>query len=113
MSLSSAFAPAEFEYKARVMACTWGHLAPKKNKKYRGQVFFSCADYGGDIVILKSSMDAPDSPWFFDAMQAFVCDQLDRPELERGEVYCFEGTFCNYRFVGGITRVLLTERVAI
>lgn len=36
------------KYKAEVMAHTWGHLAPKKNKAYRGHIVFAIGCFGSD-----------------------------------------------------------------
>lgn len=113
MGMRHVFAEADNANKNRVLRETWGHLAPKKNKKYRGHITFACTEYGRQHVLINASFDVPDSPWFYDAMYTFISDQLWDSKLERGVVYYFEGVFCNYTFTGPITRVLLTERVAV
>lgn len=69
MSLSDAFAPAEADYRARVMAATWGHLYPEPGHKYQGKIVFAIAGYGGDCVIMSSDWGTlADSPVLYQTM---------------------------------------------
>jgi hypothetical protein len=109
--MEAAMAPAELSYKMAVLDDTWGHLAPKKNRTYRGFIVFAIAAYGGDMVILDAHFDdLDDSPWLFDAMQDFVFK--DYQQLTDGAVYKWEGTFRNYRFTGTRTVIFMPRSEA-
>src|SRR5215831_8690940 len=109
-TIAEAFAPVMAEHKARVMADTWGHLAPKKNIAYRGEIVFAVGIFGSDELnptALQCDFSSTDgeldsSPWFFDAMADF----LSSLKCAAGGVYRFTGTFRNYKFTGKITCVL-------
>jgi hypothetical protein len=93
MSLADAFAPYEAQYKAEVMANTWGHLYPEPRKKYPGFVIFAHSAYG-DLVVIKSEFDdLPDSPWFFEDLRML----LMKYETESGKVYRFDGYYMKYK----------------
>lgn len=88
-TIADAFAPAEAKYKAQVMGATWGHLAPKGGKVYRGSILFAHGEYG-DLVPLRATFEGlPDSPWFFQDMTDWIC----RQETEGGRIYSFHGTY--------------------
>lgn len=101
-----AFIPAEIQYRNAVLADTWGHLAPKKNKTYPGRIVYAVGCFGDDplnptaIVCEFDGLDS--SPWFFEAMTDFIGAQ----EGEPGFVYEFTGTFRNYEFKGHIKPLL-------
>ena len=103
MSLRDAFAPVEAEYRTRVTAATFGHLAPKPRERYVGYVVFVCGAYG-DIVVLDASFKGlDDSPWLFEDMN----DLALRKATEDGVVYRFDGTYSKCKsgrafFVGKI-----------
>lgn len=98
--LADAFAPSIAKYKAEQLKATWGHLAPKKNKAYRGFIVFAIGCFGDDALnptALECEFNGLDSsPWFFDAMT----DLLGSLETEAGCIYRWEGTFRNYEFDG-------------
>lgn len=104
-TIHDAFAPAEAEYRAQVMAHTWGHLAPKQNKTYQGRIVFAIGCFGDDplnpTAIACDFVDLDASPWFFDAVQDFMQDC----KTEAGCVYRFDGTFRNYTFKGTVRKV--------
>jgi len=104
--IADAFAPAQAKYKAQIMSQTWGHLAPKKNKTYKGRIVFAVGCFGDDPLnptALFCEFDGLDSsPWFFDALADFIAEQ----ESEAGCVYEFKGTFRNYVFKGRIITLL-------
>jgi hypothetical protein len=106
-TIADAFAPAEAHYKAEVMSNTWGHLAPHKNKTYRGHIVFAVGCFGSDHLnptALECEFKGLDSsPWFFDAMQNF----LRNMETSEGHVYRFDGTFRNYEFKGRVRELKL------
>ena len=103
-TMADAFAPVEAHYRAQVYKDTWGHLAPKKNKAYRGSIVFALGCYGSDYLnptVLSCEMNIDDSPWFFDAMTDF----LSSLGGEAGGVYKWAGTFKNYEFSGSVRRL--------
>jgi hypothetical protein len=113
-AIADAFAPVEAAYRVAVMKDTWGHLAPKKNKTYRGRIVFAVGIYGSDELnptVIHCHFDGlDDSPWFFDTLSDFLQEgQSDLGGSERrfpeGAVYQFDGTFRNYAFKGKFKRV--------
>ena len=92
-----------------VIVETWGHLAPKRQTKYRGEIVFTHSDYGGEILLITSNFDGlDDSPWFFRDMNEFICNQKTEP----GNVYRFRGTYIlhkngNCHFAGNVQKVTL------
>lgn len=105
--LADAFALAEANYRAEVLKATWGHLAPKQNKVYRGYVVFAVGCFGSDhlnpTAIECELGNLEGSPWFFDAL----CEFLQSLETEAGGVYRWNGTFRNYEFTGTLQRLRL------
>jgi hypothetical protein len=96
MSLSDAFAPAEAHYKEQVMQSTWGHLAPEKNKSYRGKIVWTEGCYG-DITIICCDFEGLDGgPWLYEAVNDFVVGFETEPTC----IYEWKGTFRNYHFMG-------------
>lgn len=95
--IADAFAPVEADYKAKVQAATWGHLAPVKGKTYEGRIVYAIGCFGDDPlnpIALVCDFDGLDSsPWFFDAMAEFIGSGKNKV----GCVYEFTGTFRNYR----------------
>jgi len=102
-----------------VLENTWGHLAPKKNRTYKGRVVFAigCYDSGElnptPIAVELKGLD--DSPWFYDALSDFLgklCDAAPvedpawRGHARQGCVFEWTGTFRNYVFEG-VVRLLL------
>jgi hypothetical protein len=107
-TIYEAFAPAEQRYKEQVMADTWGHLALKENKTYKGFIIFAIGCFGNDPLnptVLKCEFKGLNSsPWFFDAMSKFLSQQ----KTKEGCVYCFDGTIKNYIFNGNIKKLRLS-----
>lgn len=105
-TMQEVFAPIEAKYKARVMEATWGHLAPKKNKTYKGRIVYAIGIFGDDglnpTALFCEFEGLDDSPWFYDALTNFMSKQKG----EGGRVYEFVGWFRNYSFKGAI-RLLL------
>lgn len=103
--LADAFAPADAAYKHAVMKETWGHLAPKRNRAYKGFVVFAlgcfeCGDLNPTPLECEfGSLDS--SPWFYDALIEF----LQSLNGETGGVYRWDGTFKNYEFIGTVRRM--------
>jgi hypothetical protein len=87
---------------------TWGHLAPKPRKKYRGYILIGEGQCSGQgrTIIRDEFVDLDHSPWFYQAM----CDYVgDLEGLEEGNVYLWTGTyqfFLGTRERGGRKRYL-------
>lgn len=106
MSLAEALAPAEAAHRSRVLTATFGYLAPSVRKKYRGSILFTQSDYGQYVPIKADFPDLPDSPWFFEHLNDFVCERAAEP----GKVYRFDGTYMLFKngkpsFSGSVTQV--------
>jgi hypothetical protein len=103
--LADAFAETEAKYKAKVIEDTWGHLAPIKNRIYKGRIVYTAGCFGHDhlnpTALFCTFKGLVSSPWFYNAIQEFMSSQ--RPE--EGIVYEFIGTFRNYEFNGKIKKV--------
>lgn len=104
MSMAHAFASIEAAQREQVFASTWGHLAPKQNKKYRGTLVCSRdAFHGGRLVILKCDFAGlSSSPWSYD----FFHDWANEHAAD-GTVTVFTGCFCNYKMIGTIQHIKL------
>lgn len=111
--MEAAFAPIEAKYRSQVQAATWGHLAPKKNRTYKGRIVFAFGCLGDDhlnatVLFLefkasgKPHEELDSSPWLYEHMIDFLNEQPH----EGGCVYEFVGTFRNYEFKGQIRKVL-------
>ena len=100
-----AFAPVQALYRSEVMKATWGHLAPRKNKTYRGRIVFALGCYdSGELNPTPLACDfkgLDDSPWFYDAVIEF----LQSLGGEAGDVFRWEGAFRNYEFKGTLQKL--------
>lgn len=94
MSIADVFAEAEAEHRDKVLAATWGHLAPGP-EKYRGHITFTCASFGGDIVIIEAAFKGlDDSPWLYDDMYKYVCKRAPK---RQGKALRFDGTYQKFK----------------
>jgi hypothetical protein len=60
-----------------VIQDTWGHLAPKKGRSYKGYMIWAYGGYG-DIVLLDAGFKGlSDSPWLFGEMQEYIGENLN------------------------------------
>jgi hypothetical protein len=99
MAYSEVFAPIEAHNRECVRQDTFGHLAPEKNRSYKGRILFiKSAFCSGSITIVNYDfVGLESSPWLYDA----VYDELDKFDgLNEGSVYEWHTTFRNYRFYG-------------
>lgn len=101
MGMRDCFAEAESVYHRAVQASAWGHLAPEKNKTYRGTLMVASGDYG-DTIVVQDRVGVPNSPWWFEAIHEFI----EGVDIEPGGVVELSVTFRNYRFWLTGTRVL-------
>lgn len=123
MSLAHVFAQIDYERRVEMRIMTWGHLAPKKNKTYRGRIVYAVGCFGSDnlnpTVIESDFGDLSSSPWFYDAIQELIGGG-DAPKTKKnpfstydgssymlgglinkqGCVYEWTGTMRNYQFTG-------------
>ena len=108
-TMLEAWLPVEAHYRAEVYKATWGHLAPRKNKAYRGFIVFALGCYEcGELnpTVLECELGKlDDSPWFYDAL----IDFLQSLGGEAGGVYRWDGTFRNYEFNGSVQRLRLLK----
>lgn len=106
--MDAAFAPIRMANTIAVQKATWGHLAPRCNKKYTGTIVFSISAYGDMVVIDADFGDLPDSPWLFEALHEFpFADE----GLVHGAVYRFDGIFRNYKFEGSRTVISISRKM--
>ena len=109
----------EYDNYRRVQAATWGHLAPVKDRTYRGRIVFAIGCYdSGDLnptPLLVELRGLDSSPWFYQALHEFLSDLTEDPPVKDprggrgakdGCVFEWNGSFCNYEFVGTIKLLL-------
>ena len=110
MSMPDVFAPAESRYRSELLADTWGHLAPRRNAKYKGHIRWALGLFGSERLnptVLsyrlesKTAGELDASPWFYEA----VIDFLQQQSEEAGTIWVFTGYFKNYEFVGDIRQI--------
>ena len=110
-TMQEAFASAEAQYRSKVMAHTWGHLAPSKGRTYRGHIIFAIGCFGSDnlnpMPLTCEFKGLDSSPWFYDSLIQFL-QELDKSDCE-GTVWRFDGTFRNYEFKGSIQQLQLVR----
>lgn len=106
MSFASACIEWQAAQHSQALIETWGHLAPKRNRTYKGHIVFALGCFGNDGLnptALECEFDGLDSsPWFYEAM----CDFLHSTKGEEGNVYRFDGHFRNYKFVGNLRQLI-------
>lgn len=108
-TMADAWAPVQALYHEQVARATWGHLAPRKNKAYRGYVVFAlgCYDSGelNPTPLACEFAGLDDSPWFYEAINDFIQTFGGEP----GDIYRWEGSFRNYAFKGVLKKMRLCE----
>jgi len=87
---------------------TWGHLAPRKNKKYRGRIVYALEAYHSRTlrILISDFEELGCSPWFYNAIHSFIAKLDEDKYQQEGCVYEWKGTFRNY-VMEGETRLLL------
>lgn len=104
-TFGETLADAEVPYIRAVFKETWGHLAPKRNKIYKGRIVYAigCYDSGhfNPTPVTVELVGLGDSPYFYEAINEWLQDLEDGFRKE-GCVYEFKGHFKNYRFIGEI-----------
>jgi hypothetical protein len=120
MSLAHVGAKIEADNRRIVMAATWGHLAPERNKTYRGHIVWALGIHGSDYLnpmVLECEMgDLPSSPWFYEAMNDFLGEVhkekngkywscSEREAETSGRIYRWDGSFRNYSWCGKVRQL--------
>ena len=105
-SFAAAFEPAENWYREQVIYATWGHLAPVKNRTYKGHVVWALGCLGNDnlnptILQFDFGPDLTSSPWLYDLLTDF----LQSISKEEGAVFRWDGSMRNYKFNGIVNRI--------
>lgn len=62
-------------YEQSVMIDTFGHLAPEKNKTYRGTMLIAKSAFKereAEIIDFKFDNDLESSPWLFEVLERYV-----------------------------------------
>lgn len=87
---------------------TWGHLAPKKNISYKGEVIFlitgSHSEYGCQPILIKYKFNNLYGPYIHSKLFEDCLDWTDEYNtrfiegLEEDVIYKMKLTFRNYRF---------------
>jgi hypothetical protein len=95
VSLDDVAALIEVENRARVMAATFGHLAPAVGRTYTGSILFAHSGYGdGTVPIMAEFDDLPDSPWFYHGMCEYLIEhRVTHGDAAEGRVYRWYGTY--------------------
>lgn len=97
-SWAKIFAPIDPANRQAALANTWGHLAPEKNKTYKGEVLFCQSAYnGGSLTLIDTKFDLESSPWFYDSINEYINSFQN---LSDGVVYKINATFRNYKWWG-------------
>lgn len=111
--MEEAFAPHLERARAEVLSATWGHLAPKPRRKYRGTVLFVHGEYGDIVPVRVRFAGLDDSPWFFEGLSDFIASRKTKP----GRLYLFSGTYMQckngtHRFSGKVRVAVAKPRSA-
>jgi len=108
MSFQSACQSWELAQKEELQYATFGHLAPRKNKTYKGHIVWALGCLGDDHLnptILDFKLGSlSSSPWFFNSASDF----LSTISSESGTVWRWEGTFRNYKFIGKFQQISIS-----
>lgn len=114
--MEEAFAPAKERYRQAVLADTWGHLAPIKDKTYKGRLVVAVGCLGSDplnpTLLAVELGDLDCSPWFYNAVNDFISDSDIGTEDNAGCIYEWLGAFRNYMFKGSWRLILNTNKTA-
>jgi len=70
---------------------TWGHLAPKIGRKYKGFILIATSPYSGlGWTVIQDEFEGMESnPWYYD----HLCEYINNLDLEDGKLFRFTGTY--------------------
>lgn len=112
--MKNVFHQLEEDYRWKVYEDTWGHLAPQKNRTYRGAVTIAFGLYDSGYLsptIIEESGLPDGSPWWHTAIHKYLEDLVEEnehsAEWDSGYVLRLSVTFRNYRFWLTKTEVLV------
>jgi hypothetical protein len=92
VSIEEAFEPVAIKNKAIAVYQTFGHLFPKKNKRYEISILFTYSEFGDmTIISTKQGKGLHDSPILFIDMNKFVEEHCT--EESCGSVMLFTGIY--------------------
>lgn len=99
--------------KQKIMQDTFGHLAPKKGRSYKGFMIYAHGEYG-EIVLLDAKFKGlSDSPWLFDAMQDYIGGHCKDCGVYKWEGRCTKIDESSICFGGEIKRIEFEELAAV
>lgn len=104
MSVPEAFYESDSRYAEQIRQAIWGHLAPEKNRTYRGRIVYAIGVFSSDssnpLPIVCDFEDLDSSPWFYAALQDWLQSGARADDKDVGKVFEWTGTFRNYKFRG-------------
>lgn len=100
----------ERRYKNAALVDTWGHLAPAPDKIFNGFLIWTYGEWGHISPVKQCFIGLEDSPWFFDALNEFIC----KKSKKQGSIYRFDGSvkMCKngvFKF-SGKTKVVVIDK---
>ncbi len=105
MGLRDVMMVIENDIRQKVCQDTWGHLAPIKDKTYKGRIVYAigCFNSGrlNPTPLISELESLSSSPWYYSALHDMLGD-LPEKFRKDGCVYEWTGTFKNYEFDGKI-----------
>lgn len=113
-NMGSTLALVENHYRWELYKETWGHLAPSKNKTYRGTLTIAFGCYGSGYlnptILAEDSLPCA-SPWWCNAVHDYLRHLVEvnknKKEWDEGFVLKLNVTFRNFRFWHTGTQVLV------
>lgn len=102
-----ALADYNAEFQEQIFQLTWGHLAPTRNKKYKGKILFAVSCFCSEErqLINYEFQDLDSSPWLYDAVHEFLEVLDEEGTIEAGCVYEFTGVIRNYKIEGTLKKI--------
>lgn len=96
-----------------VLQNTWGHLAPKKNVKYKARIVIACDAWEETTIFLaefkdKNGEELDESPWLRDIIGLFLNKFGTEVEVKWGCIYEWNGFLRNNKLNGSIKMILDT-----
>lgn len=98
MSIADAFIATDAEYKASVLAATWGHFESKANIIHRGKVIFAVTDYN-EHTIIEHTFSFEGGPGFYSHITDVIYKISQDYKLDTG-VYVLEACCRRYKSSG-------------
>ena len=63
--------------KQQVMQSTFGHLAPKEGKTYKGTMIYVHGEFGDIVLLAADFKKLNDSPWLYGAMADYLSEHCE------------------------------------